>query len=58
MVSQSDLDRIKGFLLDSVGKHDIVIGISGGIDSAARRQSYYRVDIAKRIGIAFKIQVC
>ena len=34
MVSQSDLDRIKGFLLDSVGKHDIVIGISGGIDSA------------------------
>jgi NAD+ synthase len=34
MVSQSDLDRIKDFLLDSIGKHDVVIGISGGIDSA------------------------
>jgi NAD+ synthase len=34
MVSRSDLDRIKEFLLDSIGKHDVVIGISGGIDSA------------------------
>lgn len=34
MVSQPDLDRIQQFLLDSIGNHDVVIGISGGVDSA------------------------
>ncbi len=34
MVSRADLDKIQRFLQDSVGEHPVVVGVSGGIDSA------------------------
>lgn len=34
MVSRADLAKIQRFLQDSVGEHSVVVGVSGGIDSA------------------------